>query len=148
MAPKKPNKKSGASKESTPKKSKKRSNKQMTASEEIQDLMDTTQETPEKKKKSKVPSVKSPLKSPNVIRSPKQTSKGQPRQRTASFRFTDDQKLELLTWYDTHEILHMDSSDYKNSKRTVMYADKGKEYTDEEGNICRPEQLFNFLKRC
>ena len=153
MAPKKPKK--GVSKVVTPKKSKKKiNNQQMTVSQELQDLMDTNLETPVKKIKSKVQSVKTPLKSPKhskvktPLKSPKQTSKGQPRQRAASFRFTDDQKLELLAWYDSHEILHMDSSDYKKSKRTGMYSEKGKDYQDEEGNVCEPEKLFNFLKRC
>ena len=164
MAPKKKN--SVVSKVGTPTK----------RSTNNQRLMDTNLDTPTKVKKTKVSPVKTPLKSTKVkntkvspvktplkspkvkktnvspvktpLKSPKKTSKIQQSQRTASFRFTDEQKLDILCWYDSTEVLHMDSSDYKKSKRTGMYAEKGKEYKDEEGNVCEPEKLFNFLKRC
>lgn len=101
-------------------------NQGMTYTQEIADLMDTNFETVPKVKKNKVSPVQTPLKSS------KQTSKLQPSQRTATLTFTDEQKLNILSWYDCNV--------YKKSKRTV--------YKDEEGNVCEPKKLFILLKPC
>ncbi len=72
-----------------------------------------------------------------------------PGERCPAFRYTDDQKKELLIWHRDQEVLQKDSTDYKLSKGLPLLEEKGKTILGESGENginASAKQLFNFFK--